>query len=94
MDGTDIQTKKSLHAAQVERDLHALYILVADRDLFRDSVEDHLTDDIYTIRQWVLLHSQIIHRSPRGETPFHSNHQTTPQVLPSIEIRQTQTKVL
>ncbi len=68
--GTDSQTKKSLHAAQVERDLRALYlmqpdVLAADRDLFRDSVEDHLTDDIYTIRQWVLSHRQIIHRSRR-----------------------------
>ncbi len=40
-------------------------VLAADRDLFRDSVEDHLTDDIYTIRQWVLSHRQIIHRSRR-----------------------------
>jgi hypothetical protein len=61
-------TKKDLHAAQVVRDLRALYnmqpdVLAADRDLFRDSLEDHLTDNIHTIQQWVLSHRQIIHQS-------------------------------
>jgi hypothetical protein len=35
-------------------------VLAADRDLFRDTVEEHLTDEIYTIRQWVLSHKSTI----------------------------------
>jgi hypothetical protein len=62
--------KKSLHAAQVKRNLRALYavrdeVLAADRDLFRDTVEIHLTDEIYTIRQWVLSHQSTIQQSRR-----------------------------
>jgi hypothetical protein len=54
--GIDDQAKKSLHAAQVKHNLQALYlmqpsVLAADR--------------IFTIRQWVLSHHQIIHRSRR-----------------------------
>jgi hypothetical protein len=68
--GKDAKTKKSLHAAQVGRNLHALYavrdeVLAADRDLFRDTVEEHLTDEIYTIRQWVLSHKSTIQQSRR-----------------------------
>jgi hypothetical protein len=52
--GKDDKTKKGLRAAQVERYLRALYllqpeVLAADRDLFHDTVDDHLTDAIYTI---------------------------------------------
>ena len=59
--GKDAKTKKSLHAAQVKGDLRALYavqdeVLAADRDLFRDTVEEHLTCKIYAICQWVLSH--------------------------------------
>jgi hypothetical protein len=65
----DDKTKKGLQAAQVERDLGALYlqseVLAADRDLFRDTVDDHLTDAIYTIRQWVRSYRPIIYRSHR-----------------------------
>jgi hypothetical protein len=76
--GTDDQAKKSLRAAQVKRDLRELYsmqpnVLAADHNLFRDSVEDNLTDDIFTIRQWVLPHRQIIHRS-RREARHRSTH--------------------
>ena len=68
--GKDDKTKKSLHAAQVERDLRALYamrdeVLAADRDLFRDTVDVHLTDEIYTIRQWVRSHKATIQQSRR-----------------------------
>jgi hypothetical protein len=68
--GKDDKTKKSLHAAQVERDLRALYavraeVLAADHDLFRDTVEEHLTDEIYTIRQWVRSHKTTIQQSRR-----------------------------
>jgi hypothetical protein len=48
-------------------------VLAADRDLFRDSVEDHLANDIFTIRQWVLSHRQIIHCS-RREAKHCSTH--------------------
>jgi hypothetical protein len=52
--GKDDTTKKGLQAAQIKRDLRALYllqpeVLAVDHDLFRDSVDDHLTDAIYTI---------------------------------------------
>jgi hypothetical protein len=69
--GNDAKTKKSLHAAQVERTLRALYavrdeVLTADQDLFRDTVKKHLTDDeIYTICQWVLSHKSTIQQSRR-----------------------------
>ena len=68
--GKDAKTKKGLRTAQVDRDLRALYllqpeVLAADRDLFRDSVDEHLTDAIYTIRQWVRSYSPIIYRSRR-----------------------------
>jgi hypothetical protein len=65
------KTKKGLRAAQVEQDLRALYllqpeVLAADSNLFReDSVADHLTDAIYTIRQWVRSYRPIIYRSRR-----------------------------
>jgi hypothetical protein len=50
----DDKTKTGPQAAQVKHDLRALYllqpeVLAADRDLFHDSVDDHLTDAIYTI---------------------------------------------
>jgi hypothetical protein len=66
--GKDAKTKKSLHAAQVKGDLRALYavqdeVLAADRDLFRDTVEEHLTDEIYAICQWVLSHKSTIQQS-------------------------------
>ncbi len=68
--GKDATTKTSLQAVQVERDLRALYAvqdggIAADRDLFRDTVEEHLTDEIYTIRQWVLSHKSTIQQSRR-----------------------------
>jgi hypothetical protein len=74
----DDQAKKSLRAAQVERDLRALYsmqpdVLADDRDMFRDSVEEGLTDNIFTIRNWVLSHHQVIHRS-RHEARHPSTH--------------------
>jgi hypothetical protein len=66
--GKDAKTKKSLNAAQVERNLRALYavrdeVLAADWDLFRDTIEEHLTNEIYTIRQWVLSHKSTIQQS-------------------------------
>jgi hypothetical protein len=68
--GKDAKTKKSLHAAQAERNLRALYavrdeVIAAKRDLFRDTVEEHLTDEIYTIGQWVLSHKSTIQQSRR-----------------------------
>jgi hypothetical protein len=68
--GKDDKTKKGLRAAQVERDLRALYllqseVLAADRDHFRNTADDHLTDAIYTIRQWVRSYRPIIYRSRR-----------------------------
>jgi hypothetical protein len=64
----DDKTKNGLQAAQVERDLRILYllqseVLAADRDLFLDTVDDHLTDAIYTIRQWVQSYRPIIYPS-------------------------------
>jgi hypothetical protein len=51
--GKDDKTKKSLHdAAQVKQDLRALYamqdkvLLATNHNLFRDLVEDHLTDEM------------------------------------------------
>jgi hypothetical protein len=46
--------QKGLQAAQAERDLRALFlfhseVLAADRNFFRDTVDDPLTDPIYTI---------------------------------------------
>jgi hypothetical protein len=69
--GKDYKTKKGLQVAQVERELRALYllqseVLAADRDLFCNTVDDHLTDAIYTIRHWVWSYRPIIYRS-RGE---------------------------
>jgi hypothetical protein len=68
--GKDDKTKKGLQAAQVEWDLRALYLLqseviAVDRDFFRDTVDDHLTDAIYTIQQWVRSYRPIIYRSRR-----------------------------
>ena len=50
--------RKGLQIAQVERDLRALYllqpeVLAEDHNLFRNSVDEYLTDAIYTIQQWV-----------------------------------------
>jgi hypothetical protein len=79
------RTKKDLHAAQIVRDLRVLYsmqpdVLAADRDLFRDSLEDHLTDNIHTIQQWVLSHRQIIHHSQREARRQSIHHR---QLLPT-----------
>jgi hypothetical protein len=40
-------------------------VLAANRDLFRDTVEKHLTDEIYTIGEWVLSHKSTIQQSRR-----------------------------
>jgi hypothetical protein len=55
----------------------------ADRDLFGDTVDDHLTDAIYTIRQWVRSYRPIIYRS-RREAQHRSI--STLKILPIIFI--------
>jgi hypothetical protein len=40
-------------------------VIAADRDLFRDTIKEHLTDEIYTIHQWVLSHKSTVQQSRR-----------------------------
>jgi hypothetical protein len=64
------QQRRVSKLPKVERDLRALYVvqdevLAAERDLFRDTVEEHLIKEIYTICQWVLSYKSTIQQSRR-----------------------------
>jgi hypothetical protein len=61
-------------------------VLAADQDLFRDSLEDHLTDNIHTIQQWVRSHRRIIHHSRREarRRSIH-NRQPLPTYFPPLK---------
>ena len=68
--GTDRQTQHQARLEQARRDVAALYVLqsrvlVQDRDLFCNSLDEHLTHSLSHLKNWLAINKPLILQSVR-----------------------------